>query len=77
MEENFDSRYSKAVVKLNGSIWTKVIEREFLEQNELEFNVISSNYNQDNTLNIRCIVLRNQMKFCCGNASTRRRLFWH
>ena len=44
----------KAVVeKLNGSIWTKVIEREFLEQNELEFNVISSNYNQDNTLNIR------------------------
>ena len=44
----------KAVVeKLNGSIWTKIIEREFLEQNELEFNVISSNYNQDNTLNIR------------------------
>jgi hypothetical protein len=33
MEENFDSRYPKAVVeKLNGSIWTKVIEREFLEQ---------------------------------------------
>jgi hypothetical protein len=29
MEENFDSRYPKAVVELNGSIWTKVIEREF------------------------------------------------
>ena len=44
----------KAVVeKLNGSIWTKIIEREFLEQNELEFNVISSNYNQDNSLNIK------------------------
>jgi hypothetical protein len=29
MEENFDSRYSKSGRKLNGSIWTKVIEREF------------------------------------------------
>ena len=44
----------KAVVEtLNGSIWTKIIERESLEENEKEFNVISSNYNQDNTLNIR------------------------
>jgi ABC-type multidrug transport system ATPase subunit len=38
---------------LQGTIWTKIIEREELEQNEKEFNVISSNYNQDNTLNIR------------------------
>lgn len=44
----------KAVIdSLNGSIWTKIIEREVLEQNEKDFNVISSNYNQDNTLNIR------------------------
>jgi ABC-type multidrug transport system ATPase subunit len=38
---------------LNGSIWTKIIDREVLEENEKNFNVISSNYNQDNTLNIR------------------------
>jgi ABC-type multidrug transport system ATPase subunit len=38
---------------LSGTIWTKVIEREALEENEKEFDVISSNYNQDNTLNIR------------------------
>lgn len=44
----------KAVIEtLNGSIWTKIIEREVLEDNEKQFNVISSNYNQDNTLNIR------------------------
>jgi len=38
---------------LNGQIWTKIITRETLEENEKEFNIISSNYNQDNTLNIR------------------------
>ncbi|MEZ7506788.1 ABC transporter ATP-binding protein [Flavobacterium sp. Arc2] len=38
---------------LSGKIWTKIIERETLEENENEFNVISSNYNEDNTLNIR------------------------
>jgi ABC-type multidrug transport system ATPase subunit len=38
---------------LKGQIWTKIINRETLEENEKEFNIISSNYNQDNTLNIR------------------------
>ncbi len=38
---------------LKGKIWTKVIAREELEQNESQFNVISSNYNDDNTLNIK------------------------
>ena len=38
---------------LVGQIWTKIIERDLLEQNEKEFNIISSNYNQDNTLNVR------------------------
>ncbi|MFZ4670716.1 MAG: ABC transporter ATP-binding protein [Flavobacterium sp.] len=38
---------------LKGKIWTKVITREELEQNESQFNVISSNYNDDNTLNIK------------------------
>ena len=42
-----------ATDSLKGQIWTKIITRETLEQNEKEFNIISSNYNQDNTLNIR------------------------
>lgn len=42
-----------ATKALEGQIWTKIIERESLEQNEKELNVISSNYNQDNTLNMR------------------------
>ncbi|MEM0541631.1 ABC transporter ATP-binding protein [Flavobacterium sp. j3] len=42
-----------ATETLEGQIWTKTITRETLEQCEKEFNVISSNYNQDNTLNIR------------------------
>lgn len=43
----------EAVKALHGEIWTKVIEREELEAHENQFNVISSNFNQDNTLNIR------------------------
>ena len=42
-----------ATEELSRQIWTKIIDRDSLEQNENEFNVISSNYNQDNTLNIR------------------------
>ena len=38
---------------LRGKIWTKVINRENLEEYETTFNVISSKYNQDNTLNIK------------------------
>ncbi len=43
----------EAVHALEGQIWTKVIERDDLESNEEQFNIISSNFNQDNTLNIR------------------------
>jgi ABC-type multidrug transport system ATPase subunit len=43
----------KAVLALQGQIWTKVIERDDLPENETRFNVISSSFNQDNTLNIR------------------------
>lgn len=39
--------------EIKGQIWTKVIERDELENMETLFNVLSSNYNQDNTLNIR------------------------
>lgn len=42
-----------ATESLIGQIWTKIIQREDLEKSEEDFNVISSNYNQDNTLNIR------------------------
>lgn len=38
---------------LKGKIWTKVIERSDFDKYDASFNVISSNYNRDNTLNIR------------------------
>lgn len=43
----------EATQKLEGQIWTKVIDRQELENYEKEFIVISSSYNEDNTLNIR------------------------
>lgn len=44
---------SNARKELIGKLWTKIIERDDLEQNEAKYNVLSSNYNEDNTLNIR------------------------
>jgi ABC-type multidrug transport system ATPase subunit len=44
-----------AVKTLGGKIWTKMIERDDLEANEATYNIISSNFNQDNTLNIRVL----------------------
>ncbi|WP_299224026.1 ABC transporter ATP-binding protein [uncultured Psychroserpens sp.] len=46
---------TKAREELNGKIWTKVIQREDLEINETKYNVLSSNYNEDNSLNIRVL----------------------
>jgi ABC-type multidrug transport system ATPase subunit len=43
----------KATEEIKGQIWTKIIERDALEKIETIYNVLSSNYNQDNTLNIR------------------------
>ena len=43
----------EATVEIKGQIWTKIIERDELEKMEASYNVLSSNYNQDNTLNIR------------------------
>jgi ABC-type multidrug transport system ATPase subunit len=43
----------QAVATLQGLIWTKTIDRAELETYEREMNVISSKYNQDNTLNIK------------------------
>ena len=42
-----------ATKELEGKIWTKIIQREELEQEEKMHEILSSNYNQDNTLNIR------------------------
>lgn len=39
--------------KLRGKIWTTGIERDAFEAANQKYNIISSNYNQDNTLNIR------------------------
>ncbi|WP_452218566.1 ABC transporter ATP-binding protein [Lacinutrix undariae] len=44
---------SKARQELVGRIWTKIIDRDDLEAHEAKYNVLSSNYNEDNTLNIR------------------------
>ena len=43
----------EATDEIKGQIWTKVIERDELENMEAAYKVLSSNYNQDNTLNIR------------------------
>lgn len=43
----------EATKALQGKIWTKVISREELEGQQKMYNILSSNYNQDNSLNIR------------------------
>lgn len=43
----------KATQELENSIWTKIINKEDLEEHMKLHNVLSRNFNQDNTLNIR------------------------
>ncbi|NQX80882.1 MAG: ABC transporter ATP-binding protein [Flavobacteriaceae bacterium] len=43
----------KATEEIKGQIWTRTIERNQLESVEKQYDILSSNYNQDNTLNIR------------------------
>jgi len=43
----------KATEELENTIWTKVIEKDDLEENMKLYNVLSRNFNTDNTLNIR------------------------
>lgn len=43
----------EATKEIEGTIWTKIITRDDLEENEKLYTILSSNYNQDNTLNIR------------------------
>tara|TARA_B100001094_G_scaffold188813_1_gene183068 strand:- start:9392 stop:10285 length:894 start_codon:yes stop_codon:yes gene_type:complete len=42
-----------ATLEIKNQIWTKIVSREELDQAEVEFNILSSNYNVDNTLTIR------------------------
>jgi ABC-type multidrug transport system ATPase subunit len=39
--------------ELEGELWMRIVERADFEAFSLRYNIISSNYNQDNTLNIR------------------------
>lgn len=39
--------------ELEGKMWMRIINREEFEEFSTNYNIISSNYNQDNTLNIR------------------------
>ena len=43
----------EATNEIKGQIWTKIIERDELKNMEATYKVLSSNYNQDNTINIR------------------------
>lgn len=43
----------ESVKQLEGKVWSKIITREELETYEASFNVISSGFNEDNTLSIR------------------------
>lgn len=42
-----------ATQEIKGQIWTKNLSREALDIAETQFNVLSSTYNQDNSINIR------------------------
>ena len=41
----------QATKEIEGTIWQKTIERDQLDENEKLYSILSSNYNQDNTLN--------------------------
>ncbi len=43
----------EATLEIKNQIWTKVVSRDELDQAELDFNILSSNYNVDNSLTIR------------------------
>ena len=42
-----------ATKEIEGTIWQKTIERDHLDENEKLYSILSSNYNKDNTLNLR------------------------
>ena len=44
---------SDSTLEINGKIWTKVIDKADLDELDKTFNILSTNFNQDNSLNIR------------------------
>lgn len=44
---------AKATAELKGKIWTKRIDRKDLEKVVLDYTVLSSNFNPDNSINVR------------------------
>lgn len=47
---------AQAIQEMEGKVWTKVINRNELEKIEEQFEVLSSNYNPDNSMNVRVFV---------------------
>ena len=43
----------EATKEIEGTIWQKTIERDQLDNNEKLYTILSSNYNQDDTINLR------------------------
>lgn len=43
----------EATKEIDGTIWRKIITREALDEHQNKYSILSSSYNQDNTLNIR------------------------
>ena len=44
---------NEVIKEIDGKIWKKIISREELEVTENQYDVLSSSYNQDNSINIR------------------------
>jgi len=44
---------SEVIKEIDGKIWKKIISRKELESAENQYDVLSSSYNQDNSINIR------------------------
>ena len=44
---------AKSTKEIFGKIWTKSVKRSDLEKFEKKYNVLSSNYNVDNSINVR------------------------
>ncbi len=47
----------EATKEIEGQIWETTVDREVLDSLEKEFDVLSSNYNTDNSLNVRVFAL--------------------
>ena len=51
----------EATKEIKDKIWVKIVERKDLDKAEEEFNILSSNYNVDNSLTIRVYSEKSQV----------------